>query len=75
MVTKKRNPQDATRAHDVAPLRRRIEKLEEESRKTKEILHTQGTWIQDFSERFEYFLTHGRTTKKIPADVVLDGDA
>jgi hypothetical protein len=27
-ITKKRNPQDATRRKDVAPLRRRIEKLE-----------------------------------------------
>jgi ribosomal protein S15P/S13E len=27
-TTRKRNPQDATRARDVAPLRRRIEKLE-----------------------------------------------
>lgn len=27
-MTKKRNAQDATRRHDVAPLRRRIERLE-----------------------------------------------
>lgn len=30
MAEKKRNPQDATRRHDVAPLRRRIEVLEQQ---------------------------------------------
>lgn len=38
-TTKKRNPQDATRARDVAPVRRRVESLEKGQRRIAEIVN------------------------------------
>lgn len=48
MATKKKNPQDATRAKDVTPLRRRIKTLENEMKSALHHIEVLETAVQKF---------------------------